>query len=192
MEISKEYRILGIDDGHFSKEDKTVVVIGTIFRGGDWMDGILSTRVDIDGTNSTDQLIKLIKQTKHFDQLRCIMINGIALGGFNVVDIQKLGDKTKLPVIVIVRKKPDFKRIKIALKKAGTPEKFSLMIKAGEVYCTSVKDREVCFQITGIGKGNAERIIKMSATRSLVPEPLRAAHLIASGITTTGENTKRV
>ena len=87
MQIKCELRILGIDDGHFSKQDKDAIVIGTVFRGGKWMDGVLSTHVKIDGYDSTENLIHLVRKSKHFGQLRCIMINGIALGGFNVIDI---------------------------------------------------------------------------------------------------------
>jgi endonuclease V-like protein UPF0215 family len=43
-------------------------------------------------------------------------------------------------------------------------------------------------QIAGIKKNDAEKIIKTTATRSFVPEPLRVAHLIARGV---GENAKK-
>jgi len=191
MRIKKEYRILGIDDGHFSKDDKSVIVIGTVFRGGEWMDGIITTEIEVDGNNATQKLIELVKKTKHSGQLRCIMLKGISLGGFNVIDIQELSRKTKLPVIVVVRKKPDFKKINLALKNVNdTEQKMKRITRAGEVYPVKIKDKQIYFQISNITKENAEKIIKMSATHSLVPEPLRAAHLIASGVTT-GESKRR-
>ena len=182
---------MGIDDGHFSKDDKSVIVIGTVFRGGEWMDGIITTEIEVDGDNATQKLIELVKKTKHLGQLRCIMLNGISLGGFNVVDIKELSIKTKLPVIVIVRRKPDFRKINLALKNVNnTEQKMKMIIRAGEIYPVTIKDKQIYFQISNITKENAEKIIKMSATHSLVPEPLRAAHLIASGVTT-GESKRR-
>ena len=37
-------------------------------------------------------------------------------------------------------------------------------------------------QINGIGREDAEQIVKLSTTRSSIPEPLRVAHIIAAGI----------
>ena len=110
--LKKEVRILGIDDGPFDKfKDKETIVIGTFFRGGEFLDGLLSTKIRIDGQNSTSRLIKMINSCKFKSMIQCIMIDGIAMGGFNVVDIRELCKKTKIPVIVIMRNKPDFNSI---------------------------------------------------------------------------------
>lgn len=192
MEIKKEFRIIGIDDGHFVKSQDSVIVIGTIFRGGQWMDGVLSTKVKVDGDDATDKLAEMINRSRHIAQLKCIMLNGIALGGFNVIDIPALSKKTKLPVIVMTRKMPDFKKIEQALEKSGAPEKMALIKKAGKVHGMKLHlDKEVHFQFYGLSKEAAEGIIRVSATRSLIPEPIRAAHIIASGVTM-GESKKRV
>jgi hypothetical protein len=37
-------------------------------------------------------------------------------------------------------------------------------------------------QLIGIKRADAESVVKISSTRSLVPEPLRVAHLIATAI----------
>ena len=37
-------------------------------------------------------------------------------------------------------------------------------------------------QICGIERIDAEKIVKLSTTRSAIPEPLRVAHIIAAGI----------
>jgi len=49
----------------------------------------------------------------------------------------------------------------------------------------------VCVQVAGIKRADAEQIVKLTSTRSLVPEPLRVAHLIATGIIR-GESVGRV
>ena len=183
-EIKRELRILGIDDAPFSKfKDKECLVVATIFRGGSYMDGLLSAHVRIDGEDSTKKIIKIANASRHMEQLRCIMIDGIALAGFNILDIQKLSRETGLPVIVFMRKMPDFKKIETALKKADkktASKKFALMKRAGRVY--RIKNKGVYYQIAGISEKKAAEILKLSATHALVPEPLRIAHIIASGI----------
>lgn len=176
--MKPETRVLGIDDAPFTKKEKNVLVIGTLFRGGSWMDGILSTKVKIDGNNSTSKLIKMINKSKFKPQLQAIILDGIAFGGFNIVDINKLNKKTKVPVIVVIRKYPDFNKIKNALKKMGKYEKYKLIEKAGEVS----KAGNIFIQLAGISLQDAKKILKITCIRSLLPEPIRVAHLIGAGI----------
>jgi endonuclease V-like protein UPF0215 family len=177
--MKKEIRVLGVDDAPFNKFKKgNVLVVGTIFRGGDWMDGVLSTKVRIDGDNSTSKLIKMINKCKFKPQLQCVMLDGIAFGGFNVVDINELNRKTKIPVIVVIRRYPDFKKIKAALQKLKKISKYKLIEKAGEV-CRAGK---IYVQLAGISLEGARKVLKITCTRSLLPEPIRAAHLIAAGV----------
>jgi len=113
------------------------------------------------------------------------MVGGIALAGFNVLDIKKLNKKTKLPVIVIIRKKPNLKKIEKALKKANKKiykKKLSLIKSAGKIYKLKLKNKELYFQVAGIRENKAAEIIKISATHAMIPEPIRIAHIIASGI----------
>ena len=177
--MKKEVRLIGIDDAPFDKFKKgNVFIVGTIFRGGDWIDGVLSTKVKIDGNNSTSKLIEMINKSKFKPQIQAILLDGIAFGGFNIVDVQELNKETKIPVIVVIRKNPDFKNIKEALKKIGKENKYELIEKAGNVY----KVGKIYIQLTGISLEKARQILKVSCTRSLIPEPIRVAHIIASGI----------
>jgi len=177
----REIRTLGIDDSPFKKFKKgNILVIGTIFRGGTLLDGLLTTKVSIDGDNSTKKLIHMINKSKFKPQLRCILLNGIALAGFNVIDIQELNKKTKIPVIVVIRKYPNFKKIEKTLKKINKSKKYQLIQKAGPVE----KIGKIYIQRKGITLNKAKEILKLTCTRSLIPEPIRAAHLIAGGVIT--------
>ena len=182
--IKKEIRILGIDDAPFDKTKKKrkVLVVGTVFRGGEFLDGVLSTKITQDGKDSTSQLVKIIKKSRHLQQLQCIMLDGIALGGFNVVDINELLEKTNLPVIVIMRKLPNMKEIEDALKLIHQESKMDLIKKAGKIYRLKINGKNIYFQKAGINEELVEKIIKTSTTHSLIPEPLRISHLIATGI----------
>jgi len=190
--IKPEIRIIGIDDSPFSKSTKNVLVIGAVFRSGLYLEGVLSCLIKKDGNDSTDKLIILVNKSKHKGQLRLIMINGIAVGGFNVIDLEKLSKKTSLPVIVIIRRKPNFEKIKKALSRfKDSEERFNLIQKAGKVYGTKINKMNLYYQFYGLSRKFAEEAIKLSATHSLVPEPIRVAHIIGSGIVL-GETKGRV
>ncbi|MGZ4850327.1 MAG: endonuclease dU, partial [Candidatus Bathyarchaeia archaeon] len=48
--IKSEIRVLGVDDGKFVPHKEGVVnVVGVVFRGGLWLDGVMHTTIAIDG-----------------------------------------------------------------------------------------------------------------------------------------------
>ena len=52
--IKQEIRILGVDDSPFPAHTKEeVMLVGTVFRAGNWLDGVLSTFVEGDGMDAT-------------------------------------------------------------------------------------------------------------------------------------------
>jgi endonuclease V-like protein UPF0215 family len=156
-------------------------VIGVIFRGGKFLDGALKTDVVIDGKDATDELIKLINSTRHKQQLRVMMFDGVSLGGFNIVDIKKIYQETKLPVIIINRKMPDLRRVKNALKNFDDfEERWKAILNAGEIKECGIKDKKVYYQSIGLSDEETKEIIALSSTRSFIPEPLRVAHIIAT------------
>lgn len=181
--IKKEIRILGIDDSPFARTDKQCALVGTIFRGGSWLDGILSTKVRVDGMDATDRVSKMIENCK-FKDIRVVMLDGLGFAGFNLVDIEELNARTGLPVVVIVRKMPNFVEIESALNNLNQKKKrLSYIEKAGEPKRVQTKPKKFIYiQTKGIRFKDAEQIVKLSATRSLIPEPIRVAHLIASGM----------
>jgi hypothetical protein len=180
--IKKEIRIVAWDDGPFEfKSQGKDILIGVIFRGGQFLDGLLKTEVDIDGIDATEKIIDKVLKTKHKD-IRIIMLDGITFAGFNTVDIKEIYEKTKLPVIVVNRKKPDLEKFTSVLKQMPNSEKMLECVEnAGPIYWVSVKNKRVCFQCYGIEKEDVIKIIKETSTMSLIPEPLRVAHLIATG-----------
>ncbi len=186
-----EMRILGIDDSPLVS--KEVLVVGAVMRGGGWLDGLLSTHVEKDGMDATGRLATMITESRNYGQIRVAMLNGVTFGGFNVVDIEALHHRTGMPVIVITRRPPDMESICRALENLSEPGmRYEAMLKAGEVHEVQTKWRggPVYFQCNGIDKEDAARLIVDTAVHSRLPEPLRVAHIIATGIVL-GESRRR-
>lgn len=181
--IKREIRILGIDDSALL--DEKVMIVGVVFRGGDWIDGVLRSDITRDGLDATDVICSMIKESKHYGQLRVLMLDGITYGGFNIIDIEKLYRETGIPVIVIMRAYPDFCQIKSALKHfSDGEERWKIIERAGKIEKISSRKgkNSVYIQKAGISLKSVEKIIRLSSTRSNIPEPLRVAHLVATGI----------
>lgn len=184
--VKPEVRILGVDDGAFVPHSKGhALVVGVVFRGGYWMDGVLHTTIRVDGLDATGKIASMVLDSPHRKQLRVIMLDGVTFAGFNVVDIRQLSTKTNLPVIAVTRDKPDFVKIRAALNNLPNCEKRWKAIRGtGELYEVRTRGRgaRVYVQIHGVCEEDARRIVQLTSTRSSVPEPLRVAHLVASGI----------
>jgi uncharacterized protein len=110
------------------------------------------------------------------------MLDGITFAGFNIVDIKEISDRTKLSVIAVSRKKPDLQKFLSSMGWMHDYEARARCVKnAGQIYATSVKNKKVYFQIHGISEEDAQRVIKDTSVLGVMPEPLRVAHLIATG-----------
>jgi len=185
-EVKPEIRVLGIDDGFFTPHSKTLAdVVGVVFRGGHWLDGFMHTKVQVDGSDATEKLAQMITKSPHYQQLRVIMLNGVTLAGFNVVDIIELHEKVKLPVIAVTRDKPDFEDIRKALQHLPEADKrWRTIEKAGKMIRVRTREGEepVYMHTIGVSEETAKQILKNTSTRSNIPEPLRVAHIIASGL----------
>jgi len=187
--IKPEIRVLGVDDGVFTPHVKGLVpVVGVVFRGGYWLDGVMHTKVEVDGFDATEKIASMIINSPHHKQLRVIMLDGITFAGFNVVNIKELSKEVKLPVIAVTREQPNFTEIREALKNLSKSEERWKAIKSAEKMfevSTRSENGKVFMQISGILEEDARKIVQLTSTRSSVPEALRVAHLIASGISKT-------
>jgi endonuclease V-like protein UPF0215 family len=189
--IKPEIRVLGIDDGGFVPRTKgTVDVVGVVYRGGYWFEGVMRAEITIDGLDATEKIAAMIESSPYYRELRVVVLDGVTFAGFNVVDISKLSRRVELPVISVARKKPELEEIRSALKNLPDFEiRWRAMENAGKIFEVETRKGEnpVYMHIAGILREDAEKIMKKTSTRSLIPEALRVAHIIASGLTRSRE-----
>ncbi len=180
--------VVGIDDAPFPRGHRgDVMIVGTVFSGPR-LDGVLSSRVRRDGVDATDRIEAMIGGSRFAAQLAVVMLQGIALAGFNVVDIHCLHESLGLPVLVVARRSPDLDAIRRALfaNVPGGRRKWNLIERAGPMEPAE----DLWIQRAGLDIDQARAVIRRHARESLLPEPVRTAHLIAGGVTT-GESRQR-
>ncbi|MEM3737004.1 MAG: DUF99 family protein [Candidatus Bathyarchaeia archaeon] len=182
--IKKELRIVGIDDGKpLPPTQSRSNLVGVIFRGGSWLDGLLRATIKTDGMDSTEKIVKMLKGSNHYGQIRIIMLHGLTFAGLNVVNLKQLCRRVERPAIVVMKEKPDYNRIEEAAKRLHDGEvKLKLLRDAGEPLpvVTKAGVPPIYIQAQGIGVEDAEKIVKLSSTHNSLPEPIRVANLIAS------------
>lgn len=127
-------------------------------------------------------MIDAIRASQFEAHVRVVLLQGIAVAGFNVVDMHLLHEELEVPVIAITRRQPDFPAIKRALfaRVRGAGRKWDLIERAGPLDAM----RGVLVQRVGITMDHAREVLAATTLHGNLPEPLRLAHLIAGGITT--------
>jgi len=173
--------VIGFDDAPFAHTHRgDVRIIGTVCARTR-LDGIVSGFVRRDGANSTDCMIKLVRQSQFAGHVRAVLLQGIAVAGFNVVDVQRLSAELRVPVLVVVRRRPRMTLVRAALfeRTRGAARKWALIERAGPVEPLG----EVFVQRAGLDLEEAATLLQATTLHGNLPEPLRLAHLIAGGVT---------
>ncbi|MGD2084215.1 MAG: DUF99 family protein [Chromatiales bacterium] len=182
-------QVVGIDDGPFPPAHRgDVLVVGAVFSHLR-LEGVLTTRVRRDGANATDRLAAMIGGSRYAPQLQAVLLQGIALAGFNVIDLHRLHRALGVPLLVVSRRAPDLEAIRKALLEnvPGGARKWQLIRRAGPMEALG----GVHVQAVGLRAGEASELVRHYAVHSRIPEPLRTAHLIAGGLAG-GESRQRV
>jgi len=179
---------LGFDDAPFARSHRgQVMVVGTAFAHLR-LEGVLSLSVERDGSDATAALARAIAASKFEASTKVVLLQGIALAGFNVVDIHALAERLARPVVVVMRRPPRYEKVRRALleRTAGGEAKWALIQRAGAPEPVA----GVYVQRAGLDLLPTGQLIAALAANGRIPEPLRVAHLIAGGVTT-GESRGR-
>jgi uncharacterized protein len=174
--------VIGVDDAPFARDHRGRVLVVAVAFAGTCLEGVLSTRVRRDGADATRALAERIGTSRFAAHTRLVMLQGIALAGFNVVDIHALHEALGIPVLVVARRPPRLAAIRAALLDhvPGGARKWALIEKAGPMEAAA----GVMVQRAGLSTAEAAEVIECFAVHGRVPEPLRVAHLVAGGVTT--------
>lgn len=186
--LPKQPHVIAFDDAPFAREHRgNVLLVGAVFAGLR-LEGVVTGAVRRDGRNATRVIASLIAKSRFRQQLHAVLLQGIAVAGFNVVDLAALHREVALPVLVVARRKPDLTAIRRALLDhvRGGARKWRLIEQAGPMEQIG----SLWVQRTGISSQAAEKLLARLTAHGRLPEPIRAAHLIAGGLGT-GESRHR-
>jgi len=172
--------VIAFDDAPFAREHRgNVPIVGAVFAGLR-LDSVLTGKVRRDGANATRTIADLVRRSRYQPQIHAVLLQGIAVAGFNVVDIHALQRSLGLPVIVVARRRPDLASIREALihHVPGGARKWRLIEQAGPMERLA----GLWVQRAGIAANAAETLLARLAVHGQLPEPVRTAHLIARAL----------
>jgi len=184
--MKKEIRILAVSNGAPSNLSKkrNIEVVGVVFRGAYWLEGVMWTTLERDGRDATSNLARMIRSSRHFQQMRVIMIDGLALADPNVVNIRVLHKKTGIPVVAVLgtREKQRLSSDAIESLDSCRPRK-SRLKASGSISLLTLErgKRPLSLYHLGIDPVQAKDVVK-SLCITDIPEPIRVARIFSLAI----------
>jgi hypothetical protein len=179
----KGIRVLGIAES-FRRELEKSVLAGIVMRSDFIIDGVGFNRITVGGMDATEGIVHLV-ESLHRDDINLIMLNGCVISWFNIVDIQEVHERLRIPLICVTYEESEGLEDHIA--QHFEAHERDVRIKAykglGERVPVKLYDHyEVLIRYLGIEKTEAEVVLKKFTAHGRVPEPLRVARIVARAL----------
>jgi uncharacterized protein len=183
----RQIRVIGFDDAPFVRHTTEPVAIAGVVCNLTRFEGMLWGHIEADGWDSTEQLSQMLLASKFHPQLHLVLLDGIGMGGLNLIDLPNLAQQIQLPCVAVMRQLPKLEKMKAAISLLPDPTKrLQILAKAGTIHVHP----PFYFQVCGLSASLTAKILQRLTDTGNVPEALRLAHLITSAVIN-GESGKR-
>jgi hypothetical protein len=176
----RQIRVAGFDDAPFERDRPgSPVHVAGVICSGTRFEGMVWGTAAKDGFDATEVIADLLIGGKFLPQLHAVLLDGIAVGGLNVIDIADLAARLARPCIAVMRRMPDVEGFRRVI--AGLPDptrRLAMLDRAGEI----IARPPFYYQVAGISADDAERLLARVTDTGHVPEALRLAHLIGAAV----------
>jgi endonuclease V-like protein UPF0215 family len=181
LRLDRTIKVIGFDDAPFSRTSGSLVSIAGVVCGGTRFEGMVWGKVLPDGLDATEAICQLLLGGKFLPQLHLVLLDGIAFGGFNIIDLPKLASRLQIPCVAVMRRQPDLAAVEKALAHLSDSEyRLELLRRAGKIYAFE----PFYFQVCGEQPEVIALVLQRLTDTGKVPEALRLAHLIGAAVIT--------
>jgi len=189
--VKDEIRIFSVKPA-LTRIPEAFWIIGVVFRGRYYLDGVMKKQISPDETDLTMSLAEMVCSSPHYDQIRVIVLDSIAFGGRSLIDIQGLHQQTKRPIILVSKNRQLLDKLMttdphVQEKLARTLEKLG-----DETEIKMPKQERIFIWTSGASKRISEMIIRKSSAETGIPEALRICDLIATAFSNMSQKEQKV
>ena len=155
-----------------------------VWSAPDELEGVAVGDVAVDGDDATDRIVTLVRSLPQFEGVRAVLLDGITVGGFNVVDLGETSRRLRRPVIAVTRRRPEFARIRSALLRYFPKDAAARWrrIRRRPLFPVPTEGRPILAAAVGCSPSDARAVLHRARRRGYWPEPLRLAHLVAHAV----------
>lgn len=184
----KGIRVLGVAESFLKEKSTKAVLAGVVMRGDFQIDGFCMTGITVKGLDGTSGVIRLFRDLDRTD-INVIMLNGCIISLFNLVDLERVFEKTSIPVVCVTYEESGGLE-KYFEEFENSSERLEIYKRLGpRVPIKLHTGHEVFVRFVGIGKENKENeedkerevraLLDKFTIQGAVPEPLKVARLFA-------------
>lgn len=172
-------RALGVAES-FRQGQKGSVIAGVVMRSDSIIDGVALGKTKVGGDDATKSIAALFRKLRRND-VNLILVSGAILSLYNIIDVDGLSQKTKLPVICLTYK--ETAGIEGSIRRhfpQGADVKLEAYRKLGRR--TGIRlhtGKSVYVRTSGLEKAKVKPILDAFTLQGSMPEPLRVAKLFA-------------
>ncbi len=172
-------RALGVAES-FRQGQRRSVVAGVVMRSDFVVDGIALGRTSVGGDDATTAILSLYRRFDRND-VNLIMVSGAILSLYNIIDVDLLSSRSKLPVICLTYKKTA--GIEGSIRRhfpEGAEAKLESYRRLGKRTGVSLRTgHRVYVRAAGLEREEAKRVLDAFTLQGSIPEPVRVAKLLA-------------
>jgi uncharacterized protein len=172
-------RIFGIAES-FKKSNSTSTLGGVVMRRDLIVDGIVFGNATLKGNDSTRRIHCMFSSLQR-DDINCIMLDGLIISMYNIIDGEQLNNTTGLPVIAITFEDSGDLEEHIRHHFLGEAEiKLEQYRKLGKRDQVRLKtDKLLYIRYWGLSLKGALNTLNAFTLQGSIPEPIRVAKLLA-------------
>src|SRR5689334_17176448 len=162
-------RAIGFDDVPWRhRASGSVGVVGAVCAGTRF-EGMLYGSVQRDGWRATLTVERLLLGSKFLPQLHLVLLDGIAFGGFNLVDLPRLARTLRRPCVSVMRRPPDLPAMERAARRLPRPEaRLAILRRAGPIHVAG----PFVYQVHGADPHEIAAALQRLTDTGNVPEAL--------------------
>src|ERR671927_1589572 len=186
----KGIRVFGIAESFRPARIKSTIA-GVVMRRDLVIDGIVLSNTTLNGNDSTENILCMFKSLKRSD-INCIILNGLIISMYNIIDGKLIQIETGLPVIAITFEDSAGLETSIRRHFPDNPEsKLEQYVKLGKRDRVLLKTGKFLFiRYWGLTLKHAITILNSFTLQGSIPEPIRIAKLVARSTHTLYEKLK--
>lgn len=170
-------RALGVAESYRGGQS---TLAGAVVRASRIVDDFGFESCSVGGTDATDAVITLFEELDRED-VRYVLVSGIALAWYNVVNLQTVHDAIERPVFSVTYEESDGLEdgIREAFDGEARDQRLDIYRTQPERHALAVNGEHVFVRAVGIGEEEARDVVRAFTPEGGRPEPLRVARLAA-------------
>jgi hypothetical protein len=174
----KGIRVFGIAES-FKKSGKKSTLAGIVMRRDLIIDGMMYGSATIEGDDATDSIISMHKSLAR-DDINCILLDGLVISMYNIIDGGRVAAETGLPVIAITFEDSEGLEGSIRHHFDNWQHKLDQYQRLGKRERVTLKTGKNLFiRYWGLNQKKGVAILNSFTLQGSVPEPIRVAKLAA-------------